>query len=120
MDDSRSPLPPFQAMTQLVRACLSKMDMHRAVISWGSWEGHQGCQGWTVHGGEMRGPLTPRESSCCSMSTPLNHGPKASPVQGPECNLAQHQKQKLSAVASPAKEIPEALIFMFSIFNKEA
>lgn len=51
------------------------------------------------------------------MSTPLHHGLEATPGQESECNLAQHQKKKLLAVVSPAKETPEGLIFMYRILK---
>ena len=70
---------------------------------------------------ESRGALDPPlESSCCPVSTPLNHGLEATPGQKPECNLAPHQKEKLSAAVSPAKETTEGLIFMDRILKKKA
>lgn len=70
---------------------------------------------------ESRGALDPPlESSCRPMSTPLNHGLEATPGQEPECNLAQHQKENLSAAVSPAKETTEGLIFTDRILKKKA
>lgn len=100
-------LLPLQAVTQCSRACPHRVDMHGAVISRGSWGRHGGGQGWTVPlGGEMRGPA-PHGVTLHPVSTPLNHRLQASPGQAPKWNLAWHQREKLSAVASPAKETPE-------------
>lgn len=70
----------------------------------------------SLHGRRVQEPSIP----ACPVSTPLNHRGKAPPPgQGPEHNLAWHQKEKLLAVASPAKEIPGGLIFMCCNFQKK-
>jgi len=111
---SPRPLPSLQPSW----ACLPKVVMHELSFPGGHTEG-------TARAGqsprvESRGALDPLlESSCCPMPTPLNHGLEATPGQEPECNLAQHQKEKLLAAVLPAKETTDGLIFMSRVLKEK-